>query len=418
MKIDVESLKNDVSSLDAEQIQKLSDNIVSLNAKIDALDVDALNEAIDSIKNLDTNGLNIIVNAALGSSSIHASADKLVEGTPLQLENNTIINNKNLTFTCDIPEDGIGDGIIRLGHGKTSYGASYIEITATKLMVYSYASGPSLLATVDHGLEIKDYLSVSIDADYHWATIDLASSTGYYSYQKNWQGRNGAIFAEVEKCEVENVSMRWFSEEYQNPIWMVGDSYFNSKDGSRWTSYLVSAGYKNFLMMSYPGMATERGLTEVKQALNHGTPQYIVWCMGMNNGDNISSKTINEAYLAATQEFLQICEEKGITPILTTIPSTPTVLNECKNAWVREWAETTGGRYIDFSRAVSNETYDESLIGKTVTNTSTTSEKVNKTGYQWYDKMLHGDAVHPGTLGAQALYMQALVDFPELMREK
>jgi len=418
LKLDVESLKSDVASLDAAKIQELSDNIVDLNAKIDALDVDALNAAIDSIKNLDTNGLNIMVNAALGSSSILATADKLVEGTPLQLENNTIINNKNLTFTCDIGEGGLGEGVVRLGHGKEAYGASYVEITATKLSVYSYASGPSLLASVDHGLTISDYLTVTIDADYHWAEINIATSTGNYKYAKNWQGRNGAIFAEVEKCEVTDVSMRWFSEEYRNPIWMVGDSYFNSKDESRWTSYLVSTGYKNFLMMSYPGMKTERGLTEVKQALNHGTPQYIVWCMGMNNGDDIANQKINSTYLEATEEFLAICKEKGITPILTTIPSTPTVLNEYKNEWVREWARTTGGRYIDFSRAVCNETYDASLIGQPVTNTSSTSEKTNKTGYQWYDNMLHGDAVHPGKLGAFALFMQALVDFPELMREK
>ncbi len=418
LKTDVEALKTDVSALDADKIQELSDNIVTLNAKIDALDVDKLNEAIESIKNLDTNGMNIMVNAALGSSSIVATADKLESGASIQLENNTIINNKNLTFTCDIPTDGIGEGTIRLGHGKTSYGASYIEITATQLLVYNYSSGPSLLATFDHGLTLSDYVTVSIDADYHWAEFKIATATGYYTNAKNWQGRNGAIFAEADGCELTNVSMRWFSEEYQNPIWMVGDSYFNSKDGSRWTSYLVSTGYKNFLMMSYPGMASERGLTEVKQALEHGTPQYIIWCMGMNNGDSIANQTINEAYLAATEEFLEICEEKGITPILSTIPSTPTVLNEYKNAWVREWARTTGGRYIDFSRAVSNETYDASLIGTAVTNTSTTSEKTNKTGYQWYANMLHGDAVHPGTLGAQALFMQFLADFPEIMREK
>ena len=171
------------------------------------------------------------------------------------------------------------------------------------------------------------------------------------------------------------------------------------------------------LMMSYPGMATQRGLDEVKQALNHGTPQYIVWCMGMNNGDTQSTNTINASYLSATEEFLAICEEKGITPILTTIPSTPTVYNEAKNAWVRDWAEETGGRYIDFSRAVSDEIYRPELKGTTVANASSASEKVNTTGYIWYDSMLSSDAVHPAKLGAQALFLQALVDFPEFMNE-
>ena len=417
MKTDVEKLQNDVASLDAATIQELAANVVELNAKIDALDVDKLNETVESIKNLDVNGLNIITNAALGSSSIHASADKLIPGVALNLEKNTQINNKNLTFTCDISEEGLGEGRIRLGHGKTEYAASYLEITSTQIIVYNKYTDLTAFPAFTHGLTLSGYVTVSIDVDTdHMAAITLQTATGNYTCSKNWAGRNGKIFAEVEGCEVTNVNMRWFCEDYQNPIWMVGDSYFNSTDGSRWTSYLIKNNYKRFLMMSYPGMASTEGLAEVEQALTHGTPQYIVWCMGMNNPD--SGTSVNAAYLDATEKFLAICEEKGIIPILSTIPSTPRMLNEPKNAWVREWARTTGGRYIDFARAVSDQTYNASLIGTAVTGTSTTSPHNNTTGYQWYENMLHGDAVHPATLGAKALYMQFLVDFPEIMREK
>ena len=133
-------------------------------------------------------------------------------------------------------------------------------------------------------------------------------------------------------------------------------------------------------------MATERGLEDFKVAIQKGTPTYVLWCLGMNNGDK--GGVLNEGWLNSTKEFLEICKEKGITPILSTIPSTPVVNNEPKNEWVRN----SGYRYIDFNRAVGAE--------KDVA---------------WYPEMLYKDNVHPARGGAEALYSQVLVDFPEIM---
>ena len=144
-------------------------------------------------------------------------------------------------------------------------------------------------------------------------------------------------------------------------------------------------------------MGTPRGLYEFKHALEYGTPKYAFWCMGMNNGDK--NNEVNVDWLASTEEFLDICEAKGIIPILSTIPSASKdgkeiyINNSYKNAWVRNWAKTTGGRYVDFEAAV-------------VENTETGA---------WYDKMFYSNGLHPDLRGAQALYMQAVVDFPELM---
>ena len=107
----------------------------------------------------------------------------------------------------------------------------------------------------------------------------------------------------------------------------------------------------------------------------------------MNNGD--SATAINDGYKNATEEFLAICEEKGIIPILTTTPCTPTVNNSFKNAYVK----ASGYRYIDFARAVGGE----------------------EVGSAWYTGMLHTDNVHPTGVGAKALYTQVLVDFPEMI---
>ena len=109
----------------------------------------------------------------------------------------------------------------------------------------------------------------------------------------------------------------------------------------------------------------------------------------MNDAD--TETTISGSYIAATEEFLEICEEKGITPILSTIPNVPDRINVFKNEWVKE----SGHRYVDFAVAVGGE------------------EK----GSWWYDRMLHSDKVHPTVSGALALYEQFIADFPEITED-
>ena len=109
----------------------------------------------------------------------------------------------------------------------------------------------------------------------------------------------------------------------------------------------------------------------------------------MNNGDR--DGVINPDWLSTTAEFVATCKEKGIEPILSTIPSTPKVNNDFKNEWVRN----SGVRYIDFCSAVG------------------ANKDIN-----WYPDMLYKDQVHPASAGAVALYNQVLTDFPEIMSDK
>ena len=117
-----------------------------------------------------------------------------------------------------------------------------------------------MLAEWEHGLAIKDYLNVTISVEYsHWATINLSTATGAWTGQKNWAGRAGEIFAEVSGAtELTDVKMRWYSDEYEKNIWLVGDSYFSSTSKDRWTSNLIKNGYKDVLLMSHSGMASAR----------------------------------------------------------------------------------------------------------------------------------------------------------------
>ncbi len=361
---------------------------------------------------------NIIISAVLGSPSILAKADALPSKQWMYISNeiNTIMNNKTLSFSCDIEGTLGANEEILVGHGYTDYASSYIVLTGTHLKVYEAYSADRKYEriNVEHGLTIKDFINITIDANIGMAKITIGSSTGMFQKEtskNHWEGRNGKIYAVSLNRDVENAKLRWSCEGYNEKIWLYGDSYFNTGDPSRWPSYLVNDGHTNNMMSGYPGMATQTALSQFKEDIKRGTPQYVVWCMGMNNGDT-NKTTVNSTWLSCTEEFLAICNEKGITPILTTIPSTPTVFNYAKSEWVRN----SGYRYIDFSRAVGGDMYDSSIIGKEYTKPDGTTAN-NVTGNEWYANMLHGDLVHPAQLGAQALYTQVLVDFPEITKK-
>ena len=115
-----------------------------------------------------------------------------------------------------------------------------------------------------------------------------------------------------------------------------------------------------------------------------GTPKYLVWCIGMNNPDN---NELNSSWLTETQIIIKLCEERNITPILATIPSTPTNDNSYKTSWVK----SSGYRYIDFEKAVG-------------------ADKITA----WFDGMLSSDNVHPSELGAKALASRFIIDVPEI----
>ncbi len=359
----------------------------------------------------------IIISAVLGSPSILAKAETLPAGQWMYISNekNTVINNKTLSFSCNIDGTLGADEEIYIGHGYEDYASSYVVLTGTHLKVieaYSSSSSDKYeRLNIEHGLTIKDYINLTIDANIGKAKITLGTSTGMKQADSTWVGRNGKIYAVSIDRDLTKANLRWSCEGYSEKIWLYGDSYFNNSDGQRWPSYLTADGHTNNMMSGYPGMNTETALVQFKEDLKRGTPQYVVWCMGMNNGDK-DKDTVNSTWLSCTEEFLEICNEKGITPILTTIPTTPTVFNYAKSEWVRE----SGYRYIDFSRAVGGDNYDESLIGKEYTKPSG-DVAYNVTGNEWYADMLHGDLVHPAYLGAKALYTQVLVDFPEITRQ-
>lgn len=330
-------------------------------------------------------------------SPFTAEAEKLSSGEFLEIVKNNVKDRTRISFTCDI-EQLSDDAVIRIGHGFEISSAGWVEITKTKICAcrfYSWLNPKKSysLPETELELEIGDFLAVTINKDYAGNGVFVVVSTGSgikkFDISGGVAGDTGHVFVSPLNCEIKNCKLNFIADGYGDPIWVFGDSYISYPDSSRWPFYLYRDGYSKVLFSGYPGMNTESGLVDFKVAVEKGTPVFALWCLGMNNGDKTDDP--NKAWLESTKEFLKICKEKGITPILSTIPSTPSVNNEPKNIWVRN----SGFRYIDFNRAVG-------------------AHKDRA----WYPEMLSSDKVHPLPKGASALYSRVLVDFPEIMNRR
>lgn len=324
-----------------------------------------------------------------------AESKRLIDGEILSIPGVSVKTRKHLTFSADISD--IKGGKIFIGHGYMVSSASWIEITADEIAAYAYYSYSNpqqrpLFEKQAHGIEIKDYITVNIDvAHSEGATpcVIISSAGGALKLSMNgWDGVCGDIFAKVEGMSVENCKLTWSSDDFSRKIWVFGDSYIGFSHPARWPYYLYRDGYDHSLITGYPGMPAQDAIADFRIIVDKGNPEFAVWCLGMNNIDP-DANTVNEAYLKATTEFIEICKERGITPILSTIPNVPERDNTAKNNWVR----SLGYRYIDFARAVGS--YENP---------------------EWYPDMLFTDRVHPAAKGAEALYMQVLTDFPEIMQ--
>lgn len=323
-----------------------------------------------------------------------AEAKKLSSGEFLEAVKTNVKDRFHISFTCDVKEMS-DDAVIRIGHGFEISCGSWLELTKKQIRACNFYSwtdpkNKEIFPLTDTELEIEDFVTVLINRDSQGNGVFVVITTkgGMKKFEMpSLGGDNGTVFASPLGCELENCKLNYVADGYAAPIWVFGDSYIGYTWHGRWPYYLYADGFSNILIAGYAGMNTQSGLSDFKVAIERGTPIYAVWCLGMNNGDKTEEP--DPDWLSATEEFLGICKEKGITPILSTIPSTPVVYNEPKNIWVRN----SGFRYIDFNRAVG-------------------ADKDRA----WYPGMLSTDKVHPDVNGAVALYSQVLIDFPEIMQ--
>lgn len=288
--------------------------------------------------------------------------------------------NKSLSFTATFDSfKGLS-----LGHGKITYGGSYLDISGEDIKVYQYTSSATLSNTYTHNLTISEFISVIINVGVGFADVTIITSDGSFTaHNVKWAGSNGLIFAESINTEFFNCELRWRPSCISERIWIFGDSYLGLTD-NRWAGQMHKLGYKGWLASGYPGGKSTAELASFKTLLKLGTPEMVIWCLGMNDGDEGS---INESWMTCVEEVLALCEKSGIIPVLATIPTCPAVDNTYKNSWV----VNSGKRYVDFNKAVG----------------------VN--GTAWYKGTLSSDNVHPTELGAKILAGRVCIDVPEIM---
>lgn len=280
---------------------------------------------------------------------------------------------------------------IEVGHGQVGQYTQYFKIDGTNVTFYTHGSEGSSVA---HGLTFSEYIGVVIDVAYnnnYKITINTIGGTWSreMEYPNPWQGNKGETFVKNHSSVITYLSIGQ-TGDYQFSKWMFGDSYLTNYSDARWPYYLNEYDIPYTMINAFPGENSEEAYIDWLDALTHGTPKFAIWCLGMNDPDD---GAVNAKWLAVIQMFIADCQKRGITPILATIPNTPSYTHTYKNAWVK----SSGYRYIDFAEAVGAE-----------------SE-----GSTWYDGCLETGAVrtHPTVEGAKLLFMRAIQDFLEFFQK-
>ena len=325
-------------------------------------------------------GSEIVESMTYGKSPAKATRATMTDGQQLTVETNSIMKNQRMVFFAKVSSF---DKLL-IGHGSGQYGY-YIQVDSTKV---TYMSNGSSGTSNNHGLTISTFLLVILEID---ATLNIKYTivTAGGSYTKSTQinmSTKGAIFAESDGSSFTDAVLTWDCDDYKKAVWAFGDSYFTLYSPTRWPYYLTNSwGYDTMLLNAYPGEASETALADLQAALTHGTPKYLMWCIGMNDHD--SSSAVNADWLATAEAVEALCEAHGIELVYTTIPQVThtSYNNQYKNAYIR----TSGHRYVDLAAAVDGVT-------------------------GW----LSDDGVHPSELGGRLLAARIISDFPEIIQAK
>lgn len=376
-----------------------------------------------------------ISTADLGKPVAATFKETIASEEELVAISNNVYTNKSLYTYMEL--DGLSQGgEIYVGHAilpklndegnyvDGAYASSYAVISDKTVQFINYYSETNNnigvttanpLANSDiyeHGLTVSGALEIRIDTEYGIASFKMSTPDG--SFEKSgikWNGRQGKVLVKPVGLKLSRVELNWYCDALSEKVWVFGASYLNYTDKSRWPYYMKMAGYTKNCLIGYPGMGTAPALRDLKlfvEELGY-RPKFIAWTVGMNTADTLGANEPNARWLSDTREFISICKSYGITPVLCTIPNTPTIVNIYKNEWIR----SSGERYIDMAESVGSTNYYANLIGKETGVEGAT--KLNSTGYRWHEGYIYKDLVHPSAIGAEAMYKGVLADFPEIM---
>ena len=321
---------------------------------------------------------------SIADMTYSTTAATLATGTTLEIATD-VDSRKNdaIDFRADITSFTS----VTVGHGYMINHGVWITVDATNITMYDDSDGGQV-AQKAHGLTISEFVHVLINRKKDITVdIEIMTGTGSYTWNTNWFGNRGSVFAFCNGT-LTSVRLNAIFRDLNTLIYMFGDSYQSFLSTARYPYYLVQNGFNDYLAVGFPGAAAGHGIAAFRAILAKAKPKYVVWALGMNGSDTATA--INSLWKDYTDEVIATCDANNITVILTTIPNVPDRIQTFKNDYVRN----SGKRYIDFAKAVGAESQ----------------------GSTWYTGMLSSDNTHPTDLGAKALYTQLLADFPEIMR--
>lgn len=321
----------------------------------------------------------------------HTSANVAANAMMTIPNSNIMYNKKNCSYDFFANFETFTS--VKIGHGTTSLGSSYVEINADNVTVYqSNGSSAIAIATYPHtlGERFSDFIAVNIHV-YNQAIpnakLTIRTNGGQF-IQDNilFVGSRGAVFAQPGSA-MTNAKLSYAMHDLKQDIYIFGDSYISLNDINRWPYHVMDAGYNKFMLCGYPGAPANTIYPSIEAIVKLARPKFVVWALGMNDPDNVDS--VNTSWLTVLEQVKALCADIKCELILATIPNTPTNINYYKNEEVKR----SGYKYIDFAKAVNAENI----------------------GAEWYTGMLNPtDHVHPTQIGARTLAMRVLLDLPEI----
>ena len=326
-------------------------------------------------------GTNEVALSLAGANAIRVNADTLtngiltIDGVPTYTKKDCV-----LSFKADVQSFGL-----------VSFGLGYETIRGLQVFVdgtnITYKRTNLEAFKEAHNLNIKTFIRCSV---YHKLkkyvfVISTISGTYYKEFEESTLDVSetyGVPFVYADSATIlTNVVISRGGSDFKKPVWIFGDSYL-SLNRERWIYHIINYGFQNYMLCGLAGATSEKMFKEFENCLKFGTPKYVVWCLGMNDGTNATP------YKTYYEKVKAICEEKGIELILQTIPNIPNADKTAINTIINE----SGLRYINAADAVGS-----------------------YTNANWYEGYL-ADGVHPTELGAKAIASQVLADFPEIMQ--
>ena len=324
--------------------------------------------------------------------SVRVKVDSVKSGTSLKIDTESVISHSLIALTAKI--ESFPDGaVIRVGQLGGELGSTFAEITNQKIAVYTIhpVSGEKITvkSPIKHNANLEGRFSFKVDAAYGLADVSIIGTERTQNFNSiQWSAIGSGVSIAAEGVDLGETSFTYATEDYREKIWVITDSSVPASYKESWLNMLSSGGYTENLIISSGALNSEAALASFRETLNYGTPVYAFWAVGSLEADN---GAVNAAYLENTEAFIALCREKGIVPVLATVPNTDSADHTHKNAFIK----SSGERYVDFAFAVSK---DSSAV--------------------WYEGLFDNEEGMMTENGARAMFARLIVDFPEIKTKK